>query len=266
MNPRLTLVLVAIILIGGAAALWLGDRATPIVPPPPTESSEPPSPPDEPLPPPQDYVLAISWHAAFCETKPNLPECREASADDYTATHFALHGLWPQDDEYCGVGERLIALDEANRWDDLPEIDVSNATWRELVRIMPGTQDSLERHEWVFHGSCSGVSAERYFQRSIALTEEINRSAIRDLLAANVGKRLTSAQVRAAFDEAFGNGAGRRVRLDCERDGNRELLYELRINLGGDVMAPVSLRDLLASGRTTGAGCSGGVIDRVGTQ
>ena len=79
-----------------------------------------------------EYVLTISWHPAFCETKPNLRECRNERASDYAADHFSLHGLWPQDDEYCGVSDSLIAIDNGNRWDDLPEIEVSDATWREL--------------------------------------------------------------------------------------------------------------------------------------
>lgn len=264
MNPRFSLALVALALVAGALALMFGDNGGSLPPAPPVSSalisSEQPN---EPLPPDQDYVLAISWHPAFCETKPYLDECRDASGD-YTATRFALHGLWPQDDEYCGVGERIIRLDEANRWDDLPAIEVSNTTWRDLVRVMPGTQDGLDRHEWVVHGSCAGVSAERYFRRSIDLTEEINRSAVGALMGSRIGQRVTADQLRAAFDDAFGSGAGRRVRLDCESEDGRRLISELRINLAGPVMGTASLRQLIAAGQTTGPRCDGGIVDRAG--
>lgn len=268
MNPRFSLVLIAVVLVGGAVGLWWGDRPQlPVSPQVAPTVSTP-----EPLPEPDadnydgEYVLTISWHPAFCETKPYLTECRNVRGSDYTADHFALHGLWPQDDEYCGVGLEIIEIDEANRWDELPPIEVSDATWRDLVRVMPGTEDSLERHEWVLHGRCAGASAETFFRRSIALVEEINGSAVRDLLARNIGRHVSRNQIRAAFDAAFGDGAGRKVRLDCEADDDRDLVFELRINLEGPAMEATSLRDLIHAARNASAGCNGGIIDRIGEQ
>lgn len=267
MNPRFTLALVGLVLIAGAAGLWWSDRGEPVIATtPPVATTATAAPIEEALPPPQDYVLAISWHAAFCETKPNLTECRNQKGSDYTATHFALHGLWPQDDEYCGVGQEVIDIDETNRWDELPAIDVSDATWRDLVRLMPGSSEQLERHEWVLHGSCAGVGSERYFSRAVALVEAFNRSAVRDLFAGRLGKRITSSDIRSAVDDAFGGGAGRKVRVACEDDGNRELIYELRINLDGDVMGRTDLADLIHDGRNISVGCPAGVVDRVGDQ
>jgi ribonuclease T2 len=267
-NPRLTLALVALVLVGGAISLWWTDRGEDVrtedVPSASAAEVVPAT--REALPPPQDYVLAISWHSAFCETKPGLRECQEKRSDDYTATHFALHGLWPQDDEYCGVGQDIIDIDEINRWDDLPGVEVSDATWRQLVRVMPGTMEQLERHEWVLHGSCAGVSAERYFARAISFVEEVNGSVLRDLFADSLGKRITGNQIRAAVDDTFGAGAGRKVRVDCEPDGSRELIYELRIYLYGDVMGDAALADLIHEGRSISVGCNGGVVDRVGEQ
>jgi len=262
----LSLILAVLVLAGGAVALWWSDRGQSSAPTPPPVAIEQARTDTEPLPPPQAYVIAISWHAAFCETKPNLTECREQDEGDYTADHFALHGLWPQDDEYCDVSERLIALDRANRWDDLPEVEISDSTWRELVRLMPGSREQLERHEWLLHGTCAGVSAETYFKRAIAFTEAVNRSGVRDLFADNMGKRIRSEQIRDAMDAAFGAGAGRKVRIDCEEDGNRDLVYELRINLDGDVMGREELADFVHAGRNISVGCPGGVVDRVGLQ
>ena len=267
MNPRFSLALVAIVMIGGAVALWWNDRQQQAAAPPvqPISSVEAPV---EPEVPGYDgaYVLAISWHPAFCETKPNLPECRNERSGDYSADNFSLHGLWPQDDEYCGVGPEVIALDEANRWSDLPPIDVSEATWRDLRRVMPGVEDNLERHEWALHGSCAGTSQDTFFRRSIALLEEVNGSEVRELLARNIGRHVSRNQLRSAFDAAFGDGAGRKVRLDCETDDKRELIYELRINLDGDAMGSTSFRELIHAARNASAGCTGGTVDRVGEQ
>jgi ribonuclease T2 len=96
--------------------------------------------------------------------------------------------------------------------------------------------------------------------------EELNGSAVRDVFADNMGRRITSTQIRAAVDSAVGTGAGRKVRVDCEPDGNRELVYELRINLYGDVMGDTALADLIHAGRNTSVGCNGGIVDRVGEQ
>lgn len=264
MDQRISLAAVAIVLLGGALALWLSSgqqTSVPVAPPPDDVSVVP----DAPAPPPQSYTLTISWHPAFCETKPGLRECREQRSSDYAAEHFSLHGLWPEDD-YCGVSDRLVSIDDANRWSDLPEIDVSDATWRDLQRLMPGTKAQLERHEWIFHGTCSGASADIYFSRSIALVEAVNASAVRDLLARNIGRHVSRNQIRAAFDAAFGDGAGRKVRVDCEQDGDRDLIDELRINLDGDAMGRASFADLIHAGRNASAGCTGGIVDRVGEQ
>lgn len=270
MNPRFSLVLVALILIAGAVALWWSDRQAAVAPspsPPLSQvNSSTPAPPDNTFVYDGAYVLAVSWHPAFCETKPHLDECRSERSSDYAADHFTLHGLWPQDDDYCGVGEDLIAIDDANRWSALPAIEVSNRTWRDLERVMPGTKDNLERHEWVLHGSCSGADADTYFRRAIALVEALNGSAVRDLVARNVGRTVSRNQLRAAFDDAFGDGAGRKVRVDCEADDGRDLFFELRINLEGSATGGTSLRDLIHAARNASAGCSGGTVDGVGEQ
>ncbi|MEO7221448.1 MAG: hypothetical protein ABIY37_03170, partial [Devosia sp.] len=102
MNPRFSLALIAVILMGGAVALWWSDRQKPADPVAPAISTEAIS--SEEAVVETDvtafdgaYVLTVSWHPAFCETKPNLRECRNEQTGDYAADHFSLHGLWPQD-------------------------------------------------------------------------------------------------------------------------------------------------------------------------
>ena len=57
------------------------------------------------------FVLAISWQAAFCETRPSKLECESQTDDRFDATHFTLHGLWPQPRRraYCGVDASAVS-------------------------------------------------------------------------------------------------------------------------------------------------------------
>ena len=259
MPPRLRLALTALILVAGAVALgWTGQQPPA---PAPARAEAPARSPSS-----GDYVLALSWHPAFCERQSRLPECRNERSSDYTADHFALHGLWPQDLEYCGVSNREIGLSSDGRWDELPAIDVGTETWAALARVMPGVEDGLERHQWTKHGTCSGADAETFFARSVDLLDEINASGVRDLFARNIGRHVSRDQTRAALDAAFGDGAGARARLNCTEDGPRTLIGELRLNLSGDVLGTGGLAALLRAADRAGAGCTGGEVDPVGRQ
>jgi ribonuclease T2 len=257
-DRRFTLALAILVLVAGALALWLSPQA-----PPPAPDQAQSSQSDAPPPRNQPYVLAISWHPAFCEDRSGRTECRNEGPEDFAADNFVLHGLWPED-EYCGVDDRTIATDTAGRWDELPELDVTSATWRELTRVMPGTHEQLERHEWIFHGTCSGVDAETYFGRAMALLAAVNASEVRDLFARSIGTPVSRTNIRQAFDSAFGPGAGRKVRVDCDDVNGRMLITELRINLSGDVLGSDDLPSLFAAARNAGAGCQSGIIDEAG--
>jgi ribonuclease T2 len=265
---RFSLVLVAVFLIGGAIVLWLSpqpDVSAPTTGTQPSQAAPPPI-----IAPAGEgtfglYTLAVSWQPAFCETEPGKPECRSLTAGRYDANHFALHGLWPPD-KYCGVDQSLVDADTYDPRSTLPEVPLSAAIRTALDRAMPGTQSLLERHEWLLHGTCSGVTANTYYARAIALLDELNASPVQDLFAGNTGKRLSAEAVSAAFDAAFGKGAGRRVRIDCADDGNRTLIVELRIRLYGDVMGPAKFRTLINRANPGNGGCPSGEIDVPGNQ
>jgi ribonuclease T2 len=214
------------------------------------------------------FVLAISWQPAFCETRPDKPECESQTEDRFDARNFALHGLWPQprSRDYCGVDEATVRTDENGDWRDLPEPELPAELWAELQAAMPGTQSGLERHEWIKHGTCYDGDAEDYFADSLDMLEAINDSAVAQLFASAIGQRLTQAEIRAAFNAAFGQGAGERVRVSCTNDGNRRLITELTIGLTGNIDGPGSIADRLLDARPTDGGCDGGVVDRVGLQ
>lgn len=214
------------------------------------------------------YVFAVSWEPAFCESQSRKPECRSQTAERADATAFSLHGLWPQprSNDYCGVSPEMLALDKKGKWDALPAPEIGAAVKAALDRAMPGTQSKLERHEWLRHGTCSGLSADTYFAAAIHMTEAVNRSEVGKLFAAHVGDTLTAEAIRAAFDRSFGEGAGKRVRISCRKDGDRRLIEEVTIGIVGEVGAEADLSKLILASRPTKPGCPEGIVDPAGLQ
>ncbi|MEX6506598.1 ribonuclease [Jiella sp. M17.18] len=216
----------------------------------------------------RDLLLAISWEPAFCETHSGKPECRAETASSFEATHFSLHGLWPQPRgvEYCGVSAANKAADRAGRWDQLPEPQLDPEVKAKLDRVMPGTQSLLERHEWLRHGTCYGTSANEYFSDAIAALAAINASPVGALFAGALERPLTSDKIRGAFDQAFGQGAGARVRIACDKDGSRRLIGELTIGLVGEITPTPDMQKLIMAAKPTSPGCTDGIVDAVGLQ
>lgn len=218
---------------------------------------------------PAQYVLAVSWQPAFCEGRSRLPECRSQTDSRFDASHFTLHGLWPQprSKAYCGVSENDIRKDKKRRWRDLPWDRLDQATWRQLQQVMPGTRSGLHKHEWIKHGTCyDGTGADEYFADALHLMDRLNSSEVQELFAARIGEELNGDQIRAAFDSSFGPGAGDRVRISCKNDNGRRLIVELTIGLSGTISSASKLSELIAASSPTQAGCPSGVVDAVGLQ
>lgn len=209
------------------------------------------------------YVLAASWQPAFCERRQEKPECRGQTPERPDARQFSLHGLWPQPigRAYCGVSPAERERSESGAWDRLPEAALSPATRAALNARMPGVRSGLERYEWTKHGTCYGKGPDEYYRDAIALLDQLNGSAVQDLIEANIGRRLRAEEVRAAFDRAFGSGAGERVRLECDPDGR---IAELRIGLKGPVGPNPDLGALMRAAPPRAPGCRGGWVDRAG--
>ena len=209
------------------------------------------------------YVLALSWEPAFCEAMKGKAECKSQTASSYEATHFSLHGLWPQprNNAFCGVDAATAALDDQHQWEQLPEPQLTAATKAALDQVMPGTQSVLQRHEYIKHGTCYPAgNAEQYFKDAVRLANEVNGSAVQKFMAANIGKMIQMSDLRTKFDEAFGAGAGDRVRVSCDKAGR---FSELTIGLKGDIPSGKSLAELIAASDTTDTGCQSGLVDAV---
>lgn len=211
-------------------------------------------------------IFGLSWQPGFCEGKPNAPECKNQSADRTDARQFSLRGLWKARQSYCGVPDALKEQDKKRKWLDMPELALDEGLKVELARAMPGMASGLERHEWIKHGTCSGDVAADYYARSLKMLKAINESAVQDLFEANLGKTLKEADVKAAFETAFGPGAGDKVKMRCRKDGDRRIITGLTIGLGRSDEDGTGLAELIAAAGRTKFGCPEGVVDEAGQQ
>ena len=219
-----------------------------------------------------ENLLALSWQPAFCETKPGKRECTQLNSGllPVTERQLSVHGLWPQPrgKVYCGVPPALVDLDKAGRWSELPALPLDAETREALEVAMPGTASFLQRHEWIKHGTCylGQGGADEYYDDTLLVTEAINDSVVGAFLADHVGAEVSTQDIRARFDEAFGEGSGDRVQFHCTGDGNRELIQEIKINLRGVIGPETPVSELLRAADTLSIGCPRGVIDPAGLQ
>jgi ribonuclease T2 len=192
-------------------------------------------------------LLAISWQNAFCQTHQRKRECRNIKSSAYSASHFTLHGLWPQ------PRNRVNCKGSSKIW-------LEKALYSDLLASMPAAKSGLHKHEWKKHGTCYGKSADKYFEDSISLLKQINNSNVQKLFEKNIGKKLTLQQVQQSFNKSFGKGTGRKVKMMCTKG----LITELQINLAGEISPKESISTLLKGAKNAKGGCRSGKVDRVG--
>ncbi len=224
------------------------------------------TPPDEDKPvSANDFLLAISWQPAFCQSQQTKKECKSQTEDRYDASHFSLHGLWPQprNNTYCGVITRDRSLDRRKRWDLLPELSLSQETLSRLKIVMPGYMSYLQRHQWIKHGTCYSETAEEYFKESLSLIQQVNNTGLRNLFNNNLGNFITVDEITQQFNQAFGELSGNKVSIRCDRKGNISALW---INLRGDINPQSRVSELLKNAPNASSNCrnNGGYIDPVG--
>jgi ribonuclease T2 len=200
------------------------------------------------------YLLALTWHPAFCERHAARAECKAGAK---AKPRLVLHGLWP-DWDVNGYGKRnagdafcspdrnaMVELDRGN-WLKMPPIELSEAGTGDLRAAMPGTATGLDRHEWWKHGTCSGLIAADYFAAAIALLREVERGSLGRLLVDEAGGTVARKRLLGAFEADFGYGTSRALVLDCTRDGDEAVLTEIRIRLKRATVAQGLTADNLA--------------------
>lgn len=208
------------------------------------------------------YLLAVSWQPAFCQTHQQKDECRTQTEERFDAKYLSLHGLWPQprNNTYCGVSSKNKSIDRNKHWNLLPSLQLSNALFDDLLAVMPGVASYLQRHEWIKHGTCYSDSPETYYQDSLDLMNQLNDSFVRDFIVEHIGEKVTTAAIRQKFDESFGQNAGSKVNVRCEKG----MVQELWINLQGNISKDTPLSQLLKKADVAQTDCNGGLIDPVG--
>lgn len=227
-----------------------------------------------------EYVVAASWQPAFCASPAgrNKPECLSQTPDRFDATHFSLHGLWPDDLDdkrifpcYCDRGAPASCGGSQARDTN---IALSPTVMSELEIVMPGVQSGLHLHEWPKHGACyeddrtgadAGADPDEYFTEALALMQQLNASPVRALFADRLGDSLSRDEIEAAFDQAFGEGAARRVTIRCNGSGADAAISELWIGLAGEVTPTADLGALILAAPPTSVStneqsCAGGRV------
>ena len=219
-----------------------------------------------------ETLLAINWQPAFCETHQDITECETQISDQFDASNFTLHGLWPQpkSNHYCNVSREIQDLDSSVRtWQQLPPLSLSEDLFQELQQKMPGMASGLHLHEWYKHGTCYSETPEEYYRESLALLDQVNNSEVRDLFTANFGMNVTSAEILTEFDQAFGNDAGNKIAISCFTDDQptrRRMIGELKLNFKGDIDSDTIMTELFEEGKrvTSGDICPTGEVDPAG--
>jgi len=212
------------------------------------------------------YVFAVSWQPAFCESKPDKPECKIDDPKVYQATHFTLHGLWPNKTRcgtnygYCGPVKQKPA-----DFCDYPQVSLSAEVRDKLAVVMPsvGSGSCLERHEWYKHGTCQNGTADEYYAQATALVHEFNDSGIAKFMSERLGKPVSLEAFRAALDASLGAGTSKHAKIGC-KDG---LLVDIYLNLPAELKPGASLKELIAQGTDAPAdnSCKNGFrVDPIG--
>ena len=215
----------------------------------------------EPEPEIDHYVLALNWQPAFCEYNTAKPECGALDEDDFAATNLTLHGLWPNAADgdhpfYCSVTANDRRTDETGDWCALPAPGTDQATQAALTEAMPGSRSCLDRHEWIKHGTCTGLGGDAYFDTSLHLLREVEATELANLLRASIGREVSRRDLLQAWERDFGPGTAKALEIVCRRDGSRGLLTELRLALRRDALdEPLSGSMLFREGPPPHGGC-----------
>jgi ribonuclease T2 len=105
------------------------------------------------------YALVLGWSPTYCLRE---GDDRDDPQCDTTRSHdFVLHGLWPQ----YGKGWPLDCYGGKRPW-------VPSQVIGEMRDIMPNK--ALIIHEYTTHGTCSGLSPEKYYDEARALYERVS--------------------------------------------------------------------------------------------
>lgn len=147
------------------------------------------------------YTLALTWGPQYCQQNG-----RSANASFQCGSGnrfgFTLHGLWPdgrgkQWPQYCA-----------------PAAILPPATIARNLCATPSAQ--LLQHEYAKHGTCMGISADRYFAQATRLYDGVRTP---DMNSLSRRPTLTAGQFAAAFARANRGITPTMMRVTANRRG-----------------------------------------------
>ncbi|WP_367607552.1 ribonuclease T [Legionella sp. W05-934-2] len=191
------------------------------------------------------YMLALSWQPAFCETygyERGKAECYKLTKKSYTATHLALHGLWPNQTA-CGIDYGYCQAEKQKNHCDYPPIHFTDLVAKELAQVMPSYSEGscLERHEWNRHGSCQLLDQNDYFDTASQLAKLFDKTGFGELLRKYNGGYVPLESLKQAFIKDFGEKAIDKLYLGCQQG----MLVDVWISLPANVSLSMKATDMI---------------------
>ena len=159
------------------------------------------------------YVLALSWSPTWCKLtgdNRNADQCD--SKHDYG---FIVHGLWPQYEQgwpsYCRSKHRAPSRSMTSAQSDF--MGSGGSAW----------------HQWKKHGSCSGLSAQEYYNTAKEAYSQFSMPAILRQVTEQIN--LPAKVVEQAFLEENQNLEANQITITCKQNH----IQEARICLTKDL-------------------------------
>ncbi len=169
------------------------------------------------------YVLALSWSPNWCAIEGDAK--RSEQCDERYDYGWTLHGLWPQFHRgwpsYCRTKAAPPRRRQTSEMSDI--MGTSGLAW----------------HQWKKHGTCSGLSAQGYFDLSREAYAKITRPEVFRRLDKAV--KLPASVVEEAFLKANPTLTADSLTITC-RDG---FIQEARVCLSRDLEPVPCGRDVI---------------------
>lgn len=120
------------------------------------------------------WKLDYSYAPSFCEQHgwPDVEECQKDS-NGIPKYGWILHGLWPQNctsSTKCPWPENCKYPTVYTDQQLLSFLDQADPNWMDIVpeyKDQDSTGTLMVRHEWLRHGTCSGLNPVEYFKLGI---------------------------------------------------------------------------------------------------
>ncbi|EFJ09665.1 hypothetical protein SELMODRAFT_270532 [Selaginella moellendorffii] len=173
------------------------------------------------------FYFVLQWPGAYCD--------RGQAACCYPTTgkpaeDFSIHGLWPNKDD----GTWPQFCDPSNPFELSQISDLRRAMNREWGSLDCPSSNSVEfwEHEWEKHGTCAFRDEHQYFERSLALREQVDPLGYLASAGIRPNNRLYSLQ---SIQLALEDGLGHTIGIECNRDSSRTAqLYQLYFCVASD--------------------------------